>query len=161
MTKKSTAEKITERQVEPEIVRAMGIDDIDQIMEIEKRSFATPWSRRMFEETIFSPISRGFVVEGENGVTGYMVFYVADVEAHIMNLAVNPTERKQGHAGRLLTQALMLFRESDVSECYLEVREHNTDAQRLYKRFGFEAIGRRKGYYEETGEDALVMQLFL
>ena len=78
-----------------------------------------------------------------------------------MNLAVNTTERKQGYARQLLAHTLMLFRERGISECYLEVREHNGDAQRLYGRFGFEVIGRRKKYYPETGEDALVMQLLL
>ena len=56
---------------------------------------------------------------------------------------------------------LSFSEEKGISECYLEVREHNRDAQRLYKHFGFEVIGRRKKYYPETGEDALVMQLFL
>jgi [ribosomal protein S18]-alanine N-acetyltransferase len=161
MMEKGTAEKTTESRDVLEIIRGMHVDDIDQIMEIEKRSFVTPWSRRMFEETVFSPTSKGLVVKRENGIIGYIIFYVADVEAHIMNLAVNPTERKQGRADQLLTHALMFFKERNISECYLEVREHNGDAQRLYRRFGFETIGRRKGYYAETGEDALVMQLFL
>jgi ribosomal-protein-alanine N-acetyltransferase len=161
MMEKSTAERLIDNQDVPRIIRQMDTNDIDRIMEIEKKSFVAPWSKKMFEETIFSPISKGLVIERNDLIIGYTVFYTVDVEAHIMNLAVNPAERKQGYAQLLLDHALNFFKGKDISECYLEVREHNRDAQRLYKRFGFEVIGRRKNYYPETGEDALVMQLFL
>jgi ribosomal-protein-alanine N-acetyltransferase len=161
MMKKNTAEKIMDDQDMSRIVRQMDESDIDRIMEIEKRSFVTPWSRTMFEEIIFSPTSRGLVIERNNSIVGYTVFYTVDVEAHVMNLAVNPMERKQGYARQLMTNALIFFVEKGISECYLEVREHNRDAQKLYEHFGFEVIGRRKNYYQETNEDALVMQLLL
>jgi ribosomal-protein-alanine N-acetyltransferase len=161
MTAKSAAEKMMDDQDALKVVRQMEMRDIDRFMEIEKKSFVAPWSKSMFEETIFSPTSQGLVIEHNNVITGYMVFYTVDVEAHIMNLAVNPAERKQGYARQMLDHALKFFREKNISECYLEVREHNRAAQRLYKRFGFEVIGRRKNYYPETGEDALVMQLLL
>jgi ribosomal-protein-alanine N-acetyltransferase len=158
---KSGAEKLIDNQETPGVVRAMDMNDIDQIMKIEKKSFVAPWSRIMFEETIFSPISQGLVIEHNGAITGYMVFYTVYLEGHIMNVAIDPPERKQGYARQLLNRTLTFFRERDVSECYLEVREHNKDAQRLYAHFGFEVIGRRKKYYPETNEDALVMQLFL
>jgi ribosomal-protein-alanine N-acetyltransferase len=161
MMEKSTAEKQIDNQDVPRTVRQMDTNDIDRIMEIEKKSFVAPWSKTMFEETIFSPISKGLVLERNHLIIGYMVFYTVDVEAHIMNLAVNPAERKQGYAQLLLDHALNFFKGNDISECYLEVRERNRGAQRLYKHFGFEVIGRRKNYYPETNEDALVMQLFL
>jgi [ribosomal protein S18]-alanine N-acetyltransferase len=158
---KNAAEKLFDNQSAPGIIRQMDANDIDRIMEIEKKSFVAPWSKTMFEETIPSPISRGLVVEHDNIIVGYTVFYTVDVEAHIMNLAVNPEERKQGYARQMLDQVLNFFRENNISECYLEVREHNRAAQRLYEHFGFEVIGRRKKYYPETNEDALVMQLLL
>jgi ribosomal-protein-alanine N-acetyltransferase len=161
MIEKNTAENTADSQDTPKIIRQMNVNDIDQIIEIEKKSFVAPWSKTMFEETIFSPISRGLVIEHNSVIIGYMVFYAVDVEAHIMNLAVSLAERKQGYARQLLDHVLKFFRGKGISECYLEVREHNRDAQRLYKRFGFEVIGRRNKYYPETGEDALVMQLFL
>jgi [ribosomal protein S18]-alanine N-acetyltransferase len=161
MMEKGTAEKLIENQDMPGRVRPMDINDIDRIMEIEKKSFAAPWSKIMFKETIFSPIFQGLVIEHNKAITGFMAFYAVDVEAHIMNIAVDPPGRKQGYARQLLDYALKFFREKNVSECYLEVREHNEAAQRLYKGFCFEVIGRRKKYYPETGEDALVMQLLL
>ncbi len=161
MTEKSAAEKTIENRDGLELVRLMDVTDLNRIMEIEGKSFISPWSKRMFEETIFSPIYKGLVIEHNKSIIGYIVFYDVSVEAHIMNLAVDPTERKKGYARQLLNYTLEVFRENGIRECYLEVREHNENAQRLYKRFGFEVIGRRKKYYPETGEDALVMQLFL
>jgi ribosomal-protein-alanine N-acetyltransferase len=161
MIEKNAAEKLFDNHNTPAIIRQMDTNDIDRIMEIERRSFVAPWSKTMFEETIFSPISRGLVIEHNNIIVGYIVFYTVYVEAHIMNLAVNAEERKQGYARQMLHRALELFREDNISECYLEVREHNRAAQELYEHFGFEVIGRRKKYYPETNEDALVMQLLL
>ncbi|MBA4390687.1 MAG: ribosomal-protein-alanine N-acetyltransferase [Syntrophus sp. (in: bacteria)] len=161
MTQRSAAKRATSHPDTKGIVRDMGVDDIDKIMEIEKISFVDSWSEKMFEEIIFSPISRGFIVEHDKELVGYTVFYAVDVEAHIMNLAVNPAKRKQGYGRQLLTHAIAFLKENNISECYLEVREQNRDAQMLYNDFGFEVIGRRKRYYAETGEDALVMQLLL
>ncbi len=142
-------------------IREMSINDIEEILQIEKKSFIAPWTKAMFGETLISSISKAFVLEENKIIIGYIVFYIADVEAHIMSLAVDPVKRKQGYGRQLLSHAIKLLREDDISECYLEVREHNSDARRLYKKFGFEVIGRRKGYYMESGEDALLMQLLL
>jgi ribosomal-protein-alanine N-acetyltransferase len=161
MTQRSAAKRTTTGPVVQGIVRDMGMDDIDNIMEIEKISFVDPWSIKMFQEIIFSPTSRGFIMEHDKALVGYAVLYAVDVEAHIMNFAVNPAKRKQGLGRQLLSQVITFLKENDISECYLEVREENRDAQRLYKGFGFEVIGRRKKYYSETGEDALVMQLLI
>jgi [ribosomal protein S18]-alanine N-acetyltransferase len=161
MIEKNTAEKLFGNRDIPGIIRQMDMNDIDRIMEIERKSFIASWSKTMFEEIICSPVSRGLVIEHNNTIVGYIVFYTVYVEAHVMNLAVDPAERKQGYARQMLDQALKFFRENNISECYLEVREHNRVAQELYEHFGFEVIGRRKKYYPETNEDALVMQLLL
>ncbi len=161
MTDKSAAGTTMGNQSGLGFVRLMDVTDLNLIMEIERQSFVSPWSKRMFEETIFSPIYKGLVIEHNKSIIGYIVFYDVRIEAHIMNLAMDPTERKKGYARQLLNYTLDLFRENGIRECYLEVREHNESAQRLYKYFGFEVVGRRKKYYPETGEDALVMQLFL
>jgi ribosomal-protein-alanine N-acetyltransferase len=149
------------RQAERGTPREMSIDDMEEILQIEKKSFIAPWTRTMFGETLTSSISKAFVLEENKVIIGYIVFYIADVEAHIMSLAVDPVRRRQGYGRQLLSHAIKLLREDDISECYLEVREHNDDARGLYKKFGFEVIGRRKRYYTESGEDALVMQLLL
>jgi ribosomal protein S18 acetylase RimI-like enzyme len=81
MTAKSVAERTVSGRHAPGIVRQMGIGDLDRVMEIEQKSFIAPWSKGMFEETIFSPLSRGFVIEQDNSIGGYSVFYIVDVEA--------------------------------------------------------------------------------
>jgi ribosomal-protein-alanine N-acetyltransferase len=161
MTQRNAVKKATASPDVQGIIRDMDMNDIDNIMEIEKISFIDHWSIKMFQEIIFSPISRGFIVEHDKALVGYTVLYAVDVEAHIMNFAVDPAKRKQGFGRQLLAQVVTFLKENDISECYLEVREQNRDAQQLYKSFGFEVIGRRKRYYTETGEDALVMQLLL
>ena len=142
-------------------IRGMTFEDLDNVLAIERKSFIAPWSQRLFEETLRSTISRSVVLEEDGAMLGYMIFYMVDVEAHILNIAVDPTRRREGRAKMLVNWAIKLFKENDITECYLEVRESNRGAQQLYKKFGFTVIGRRRRYYTENGEDALVMQLLL
>jgi [ribosomal protein S18]-alanine N-acetyltransferase len=141
------------------IIREMREDDLVDILEIEKRSFISPWTRRMFEETIESPISTNSVIEINSEILGYIMLYSVVDEAHIMNLAVHPDYRGRGYASKLITRTVLHVAMKNVSEFFLEVRESNINAQCLYTKFGFEVIGKRKRYYAETNEDALVMHL--
>lgn len=115
----------------------------------------------MFEGTLASAITNCLVIERNGHILGYIVFYFAGPEAHIMNIAVNPDTRRQGLAGEMLSVVVALARERRIEECLLEVRESNAPARGLYEKFGFAAVGRRRGYYQESGEDALVMKLLL
>lgn len=115
----------------------------------------------MFESTMASPIANCLVIERSGHILGYAVFYFAGFEAHIMNIAVHPGVRRRGLAREMLSRVLALARRKAVEECFLEVRESNIPARGLYEKLGFEAVGRRKGYYQESGEDALVMKLRL
>lgn len=134
--------------------------DLEEILAIEKKSFADPWSRRLFEETLAYPHSVNFVLRGpDKAVLGYINFYIIAEEAHMLNLAVHPDWRKKGLATRLLAYSLEHLRHRNAPDVFLEVREGNRDAIQLYSRFGFQAIGKRKKYYVETNEDALVMHL--
>lgn len=142
-------------------IREMKRADIQMVMEIEMRSFITPWSKGIFEECLASPITRAYVIEEGGRIFGYILYYAVLDEAHILNIAVAPSYRKRGIASRLLDYVLEGLKGDGVKECFLEVREGNEDAKLLYKRFGFEVIGRRKGYYRDTREDALMMRLFL
>ena len=143
------------------LMRSMTVEDIPEVIEIEKRSFVSPWSRGVFEQTIESPVSRNFVVIGGHKIWGYIIFYEAGVEMHIMNIAVHPGYRRQGTAYEMMVRVLEYARANSVEECFLEVRESNFSAQALYEKLGFKSIGRRKGYYSETNEDAIVMALSL
>ena len=113
----------------------------------------------MVEETLTSPISVSFVLEEGGRLLGYIMLYSVADEGHILNLAIDPARRREGHGSRLISHATYHSRKRGVSHFFLEVRESNHSAQGLYRKLGFKAIGRRKKYYTETKEDALVMQL--
>ncbi len=142
-------------------ITEMRESDLDEVLKIESRSFPAPWSRKLFEETFFFPLSRNFVVRKkiDNKVVGYANFYLIRDEAQILNIAVDPDLRKRGYATRLLEHSIAFLKEHKAREVFLEVREGNLDALKLYHKFGFRKIGKRKKYYKETGEDAIVMRL--
>lgn len=140
-------------------IREMKKDDLDDVLGIEKCSFPSPWTRRMFEDTMDSPVTTNLVLEINDEIIGYIMFYSVEDEAHIMNLAIHPDFREKGYASELINHMLLYVRARGAVVIFLEVRESNIKAQRLYARFGFKIIGKRKGYYTETNEDALVMHL--
>lgn len=142
-----------------ESIREMSLDDLDDVMEIEKKSFASPWTKRFFEEALISPISVNLVMKKGTETLGYIILYSVADEAHILNIAVHPSHRRKGCASNLIQYVLGYFERKGVHEFFLEVREGNLSAIRLYERFGFQKIGKRKKYYAETNEDALVMCL--
>jgi [ribosomal protein S18]-alanine N-acetyltransferase len=144
-----------------EEIRTVVDEDIEEILKIERRSFASPWTRRIFEETLLSPISNGFVLRKGGALIGYILSYAVGDEGHILNLAIHPDLRRRAYGLKLLSHALARLGATGVTDFYLEVREHNLAAINLYGEFGFEVIGRRKKYYPETNEDALVMRLSL
>lgn len=145
----------------PRQMRAMTERDIPDVMEIEKRSFISPWTRGMFAQTLESPVARNFVIIEGKSIIGYIIFYEAGLEIHIMNIAVHPGRRHQGVGLDMMQTIIEAARTNSVEECFLEVRETNFPAQCLYEKLGFKGIGRRKGYYSETNEDAIVMALSL
>ena len=135
--------------------------DLDQIIDIEKRSFAAPWSKRLFRETISFPLSFNLVIRKkvDNEVVGYANFYVIGDEVQVLNIAVDPESRKKGYAASLLDYAISVLSAEKPKDFFLEVRTSNADAIRLYEGLGFKRVGIRKKYYRETNEDALVMHL--
>jgi ribosomal-protein-alanine N-acetyltransferase len=142
-------------------MRRMTDQDIPEVMEIEKRSFVSPWTRGMFAQTLESPVARSRVMTEGRDIVGYIIFYQAGLEMHVMNIAVHPGHRHQGIGLDMMETVLGRARMNSVEECFLEVRETNCPARGLYEKLGFKRIGRRKGYYTETNEDAIVMVLSL
>ena len=140
-------------------VRQMKQEDLGDILAIEKKSFKSPWTKRLFEETLFSPISANFVITVSDELVGYLCLYTVEDEAHILNIAVSPQHRQKGYASALMDRVIEQLGEKGITQYYLEVRESNSEALGLYRKFGFVAIGKRKKYYTDTNEDALVMHL--
>ena len=139
----------------------MGEEDLDDILVIEKQSFAAPWSRRLFGETMAFSLSINLVMRKkiDKTLVGYANFYLIRNEVQILNIAVAPDARKQGYGAAFLSYVIGMLTAREAEEFFLEVRESNTGAIRLYERLGFMRIGKRKGYYCETNEDAIVMRL--
>lgn len=140
------------------IVRPMHIDDLEAILEIEHVSFATPWSLEAFKaELIDNEYARYLCLELEGQVIGYMGLWFILDEGHITNIAITPNHRGQ-HWGEFLMRSVMgEMVEQGMERMTLEVRVSNSPAQSLYTRLGFAIAGVRKGYYADTGEDAMIM----
>lgn len=146
---------------EPRLVfREMMLSDLDAIMEIEALSFPTPWSRRSFVSELTENIYAHYVVvEAGDRIIAYSGMWVIIDEAHITNIAVHPEFRRKGLGEGLVKEMMERAKSHGATKMTLEVRVSNATARRLYERFGFVARGIRKGYYSDTGEDAMVMWL--
>lgn len=142
-------------------IRPMTASDLDEVLEIEKRSFQKPWTRGMFESELRNPISFATTLkaefDGRETLVAYMLYWVIQGEAHILNIAVNPEYRRRGAAELLLGTSLEQMRRNLVFEVFLEVRRSNTAARELYRKYGFRESFERKNYYGD--EDAIVMTL--
>ena len=144
-------------------IRPMTEGDLDEIMQIEWKSFPTPWSRRLFERELLLPYAHAFVaLEAPlDPVVGFLCFGLVEGEMHILNLAVHPERRRQGIGALLLRHGLDYCRGQGGREITLEVRRSNYKAISLYRRFHFEPRGIRPHYYSDSGEDAVIMTLDL
>ena len=139
----------------PITIRSLGYSDLPQVIAIERRAFPTPWSLAMFVLELAKPSGVCLAAAEHKRIVGYLVCArYADVW-HLMNIAVDPAERRRGIASALLEQ---MFARAGADESYtLEVRPSNGGAIALYERFGFRTAGTRKRYYSDTGEDAVIM----
>lgn len=141
-------------------VRAATSSDLDAILDIEGKSFTSPWSREtLLEELDGKAWSYVQAAELQNAVVGFIVYWIVLNEIHLLNLAVHPDWRRMGIAAAMMHHLLANAKSHDVSEIFLEVRVSNRNAQTLYRRFGFKPIGMRRNYYTDNGEDAIVMCL--
>ena len=126
------------------------------VAKLEKTCFSEPWSQEGLLES-YRHGTRFFVAERENKVLGYIgVNAVAD-EGYITNVAVFPGERKAGVGTALLRRAIDFAQAQNLAFLSLEVRVSNFEAIRLYQKLGFAEEGRRKGFYRNPSEDALIM----
>jgi ribosomal-protein-alanine N-acetyltransferase len=142
-------------------IEPMKMEDIDEVLEIEKSSFEDPWQRLAFESAVESRFSRSLVARGQDGkIVGYTVYWIAGPECHILNLAVHPEMRRKGLGSQIMDRILEDAKGFECEEVVLEVRRSNLPAIRLYQEYGFVPIGVRRRYYSNK-EDAIVMSLDL
>ena len=141
------------------IIRMLQLRDLSAIEDIERDSYATPWSRSMFagELSKASSVCLGAFDEETGELTGYLIVSRYVDAWHVMNIAVDPNVRRAGVATALLVRLFELTSGDGRRGYTLEVRVSNTGAIHLYERLGFQPRGIRRGYYTDNREDALIM----
>ena len=141
------------------VVREAADSDIDVIAKIEQASFSDPWPRGGFEPLVRAPHCLFVVAEDVAGqpVAGYSVARWVEDEAELLNIAVEEAERGKGIGGLLLDHVVAALQANGVRHIFLEVRDSNVAARKLYKSRGFRELSRRTGYYRRPTEDAIVL----
>jgi [ribosomal protein S18]-alanine N-acetyltransferase len=137
-------------------IRRLTYADLPQVVAIERRCFPTPWSLAMFVLELSKPSGICLAARLEGKLVGYLVCSRYDTVWHVMNVSVDPSERRRGIASALL-EALWRRVNDPQGRYTLEVRPSNAGAIALYGRHGFKAAGRRRCYYQDNGEDAVIM----
>lgn len=137
--------------------RPMTVADVDTVLAIEHAAFSHPWTRGLYIDAVKS-YECWVMFQGEEQVGHGVIDLIID-EAHLLNITISPACQGRGLGLALLEHLMSRARQRGGQECFLEVRASNHSAYRLYERFGFNEIGRRRNYYPAPGggEDALVM----
>jgi [ribosomal protein S18]-alanine N-acetyltransferase len=140
-------------------LRDMHPDDLGRVVMLEAAAFSDAWPATAFADLLTQPYARLRVaVDGAGTVQGYCVLLRAADEGEIANICTAPEVRGQGVGGLLLDDALAITDASGVAAVYLEVRTSNSAARGLYGSRGFGMVGRRRSYYQQPTEDALVLR---
>lgn len=137
-------------------IRRLTYADLPQVIAIERRAFPTPWSLAMFVLELSKPSGICLAGRLEDRIVGYLVCSRYDTVWHVMNIAVDDRLRRAGIASGLLARLFELA-DGPHEQYTLEVRTSNDAAITLYERLGFRTAGRRRGYYHDNREDALIM----
>lgn len=137
-------------------IRRLTYADLPQVVAIERRAFPTPWSLAMFVLELSKPGAVCLAATDPSGaLTGYLICSRYDVVWHVMNVSVDPVHRRRGIASGLID--VLLERVGEDAALTLEVRTSNRGAIALYEGFGFRSAGVRPRYYQDNGEDAVIM----
>lgn len=140
------------------VIETMKSKDIEEVLEIEKHSFKTPWSRESFiTEIEKNDLAQYIVAKIDSKITGYAGMWFILDEAHITNIAVHPDYRGRGIGDKLVKRIIEIVKDNGLNSITLEVRDSNQEAIYLYEKNGFTREGLRRGYYSDTNDDALIM----
>jgi len=142
-------------------IRSMTLADLPAVIELDELSFSQPWPPDAFAAELLNPNSRCWVVEVEGRVAAALVLWRVLDEAQIATIAVHPDFRQRGIGSALLRASMDAAYAEGARIYHLEVRAGNASAIKLYADFGYEIVGRRPKYYQNNGEDALLMTLNL
>jgi tRNA threonylcarbamoyl adenosine modification protein YeaZ/ribosomal-protein-alanine acetyltransferase len=139
-------------------IRPFTHTDVDGALAIERRVFSDPWSETFFRGELGQAMSYARAADVDGRLAGYSMAWLGAGAGHLGNLAVAPEQRRRGVARALVEDLLDRAARDRIEQLTLEVRATNFAAQQLYRAFGFRLVGLRRGYYRDTGEDALVME---
>jgi len=140
------------------LIRAAAVSDIRHIAEMEEAIFYPPWSEESVSAEITdNKLARYVVAEAGGEIVGYAGVWLILDEGHITNIAVRPGFRRKGIARDLISALILASENEGVEKFTLEVRASNEEAISLYKEMNFEICGVRKNYYDDNGEDAVIM----
>lgn len=140
------------------MIRAMTLQDLDIINEIENEAFSHPWSKEDFEAELQSnPYALYYVLEIDEKIVGYVGLWLIYEKAQITTIAVDQKYRGQKHSKTLMKFVDELCQKNEVETLSLEVRVSNYKAIKLYESFGLKTQGLRKDYYQDNHEDAYLM----
>jgi len=142
----------------PVAIEPMTVADLPLVLAIERLSFTSPWTEANFRQEIESnPLAWNLVARADGKVVAFACAYIVADELMINDLAVDSSQRRVGLGSALLRHLLDGARVRGCRRATLEVRLGNEPARALYDAFGFSVVGRRPGYYADTGEDALLL----
>ena len=139
--------------------KIMDKTHVEGVFELSKISFAIPWTLESVNHELENNIARYIIAENDltGEVIGFVGVWIIAGEGNITNIAVHPTFKRMGIASSLLTMLFELCSKEECKNVTLEVRESNIPAQNLYKKHGFVEEGLRKRYYQDNGENAIIM----
>jgi ribosomal-protein-alanine N-acetyltransferase len=145
-----------------QLVPAFSIEVLEQLHQLESLSHSNPWSKKLLEEEFKNPVSQRICLFGSEGeVVAYVFNHLVEDELHVLNLTVSPKFRRRGIGGFLLEEALREASNGGAIRALLEVRPSNIPAVGLYRKLGFKIMAKRKRYYSDNKEDALMLELEL
>lgn len=142
----------------PELTLAlMDIDDVPEVMAVDRLCFRAPWSENAYQSELKNSVAFYLVARWDGLLVGFGGAWLVMDEAHVTTLGVHPEFRGRGIGERLFAEMLAEAIRRGVQRASLEVRESNESARRLYEKYGFTPVARRRAYYSDNGEDAVVM----
>lgn len=139
----------------------LRVEELDEVMRIEEDVYPFPWTRGNFRDSLGAGYSAWTLRSADGELSAYAVVMIALDEAHLLNLSVARAHQRRGVGWRMLDWVAGVARDHGARSMLLEVRPSNQAGQRLYARYGFEVIGRRRDYYPAASgrEDAIVMRI--
>lgn len=132
-------------------------EDTKKIAQMEKEYFSDAWSEKIIADEVAK--ERVIVIKDKENIVDYCIFMIAADEGEILRIAVDNKQRKKGYGKKLLSFAIDEIKRQGVISVFLEVRAANSAARALYSSVGFEEIGKRKNYYNNPKEDAIIYKM--